>query len=89
MGRRRGDNHKLIDAHDQNSWYRTENPHLSPGSDVPAQKKIQNNTRKIQKIQFFWVVDNLMHEVRSKFQLIWTFWKLSAKKTNRVKIVRE
>ncbi|XP_044394644.1 uncharacterized protein [Triticum aestivum] len=53
------------------------------------EKKSKEILGKFKKIQFFWVVDNLMREVRSKFQLIWTSDKLSAKNTNRVKTVRE
>ena len=41
---------------------------------LPVSKKFKTNTRKIQKIpNFFCVVDNLMREVRIKFQLIWIF----------------
>ena len=46
----------------------------------PVKKKFRKNP-KIPKKN--WVVDNLMHEVRSNFQNIWTSVQLSAKKTNR------
>ena len=64
---------------------RSENSNLSPSSSAPAlTKKIKINTRKIQKIpKKIWVVDNLMREVRSNFQNIWTSVQLSVKKTNR------
>ena len=42
----------------------------------------QNNSQKfnkIQKIQFFCMVDNLLHEVRFNFQTIWTSGQLSVK----------
>lgn len=47
----------------------------------PLTKKIKTNTKKIQKIpNFVCVVHKFMRHVRSKFQLIWTSEKLSAKK---------
>ena len=35
------------------------------------------------------MVDNLMREARPIFQVIWTYEKLSAKKTNPTKTVHE
>ena len=35
------------------------------------------------------MVDNLMREARSKFQVIWTYEKLSAKKKNWARKVHE
>ena len=60
------------------------NPFLHPSSSAPEPtKKIKTNTSKIQKIpNKICVVDNLMREARSKFQVIWTYEQLSAKKTN-------
>ena len=52
-------------------------------------KKTKQILQKFKKFQFFCVVDNLMRETRSKFQVIWTFEQLSVKKTNRTKTVHE
>ena len=45
-------------------------------------KKSKQILEKFKKFQFFCVVDNLLRETRSKFQVIWIYEKLSAKETN-------
>ena len=61
------------------------NPLLSPGSAAPAltknSKQILKNFKNSKKKKI-WVVDNLMREVRSNFQIIYTSEQLFAKKTN-------
>ena len=48
----------------------------------PLWKKSKQILENFKKFPFFCVVDNLMREVRSNFQIIWTSEQLSAKKTN-------
>ena len=55
---------------------------LSPGSSAPALTKKSKQILEKIKNQFFCMVDDLMREVRSNFQIIWTSEQLSAKKTN-------
>ena len=55
----------------------------------PVKKKFVKNSEKFKKFQKNWVVDNLMREVRSNFQNIWTSVQLLAKKTNQTRTVYE
>ena len=53
------------------------------GSAAPVMsRKFIKTSRIIQNILFFAMEDNVVHVVRSKFQIIWTCEELSANKTN-------
>jgi hypothetical protein len=53
---------------------------LSPGSSAPALTK--KSKQILEKFNFFCMVDDLMREVCSNFQIIWSSEQLSAKKIN-------